>query len=60
MAGVGALPAGIASDRFGRKKIIILSSLVYGLGAILCAIAFAKWFLLIGRILVGLGLGIFF
>uniref|UniRef100_A0A914D772 Major facilitator superfamily (MFS) profile domain-containing protein n=1 Tax=Acrobeloides nanus TaxID=290746 RepID=A0A914D772_9BILA len=58
MAGVGALPAGMFSDKFGRKKVIISSSIIYGVGALLCAIAFNKWILLIGRIFIGLGLGL--
>jgi MFS transporter, SP family, solute carrier family 2 (myo-inositol transporter), member 13 len=57
MAGVGALPAGMFSDKFGRKKVIISSSIIYGVGALLCAVAFSKWVLLIGRIFIGLGLG---
>jgi SP family myo-inositol transporter-like MFS transporter 13 len=56
-AGIGSLLAGITADRYGRKPLIILSSIIFTIGAILCAIAFDKWLLLFGRVLLGLAIG---
>ncbi|KAL3071524.1 hypothetical protein niasHS_008358 [Heterodera schachtii] len=57
MAGVGALLAGKASDIFGRRKMIILSTIIFTFGAIVCAIGVSKWILLAGRILLGIAIG---
>ncbi|VDM40059.1 unnamed protein product [Toxocara canis] len=57
MAIVGALTAGPASDRFGRRPVIIGSSLVFTVGGIVCAAAPEKVTLLVGRILLGFGIG---
>ena len=53
----GALTAGPISDKFGRKPLILSSGAVFTIGAILCAIAFDKWVLLIGRMLLGVAIG---
>uniref|UniRef100_A0A915BDF2 Major facilitator superfamily (MFS) profile domain-containing protein n=2 Tax=Parascaris univalens TaxID=6257 RepID=A0A915BDF2_PARUN len=57
MAVVGALTAGPISDRFGRRPVIIMSSIVFTVGGILCAAAPEKVTLLVGRILLGVGVG---
>ena len=58
---VGALLAacfsGILIDKYGRRVTILSSSLLFGLGALLMAIAPDLEFLMIGRFLVGLGVG---
>uniref|UniRef100_A0A914P641 Major facilitator superfamily (MFS) profile domain-containing protein n=1 Tax=Panagrolaimus davidi TaxID=227884 RepID=A0A914P641_9BILA len=56
-AGVGSLVAGVASDKFGRKKMIVLSTIIFSIGAIICAAAFDRWILVVGRILLGLAIG---
>ncbi|MFH4974743.1 hypothetical protein AB6A40_001452 [Gnathostoma spinigerum] len=57
MAAVGAVLAGPASDRLGRKKVILASSFVFTVGGVVCAVAFEKICLLVGRILLGLAIG---
>ncbi|KAF4379190.1 inositol transporter 4 [Cannabis sativa] len=53
----GAAIGGWISDSFGRKKSIIGADIVFFAGAIVMAAAPAPWVIIIGRILVGLGVG---
>ncbi|MCO5556403.1 hypothetical protein L7F22_009952 [Adiantum nelumboides] len=55
---VGAAFGGICSDRFGRKKAILVADFLFLIGAVVMALAVAPWMLIIGRVLVGLGVGI--
>ncbi|WP_246792360.1 MFS transporter [Burkholderia perseverans] len=54
---VGALVAGPAADRVGRKRVLIGSVLCFGLFSLLCAFAQSPWQLIVLRFLTGLGLG---
>lgn len=54
---VGAAVGGWMNDRFGRKKSILLADVVFFLGAIVMALAPVPWVIIVGRILVGLGVG---
>ncbi|CAJ0923604.1 unnamed protein product, partial [Mesorhabditis belari] len=56
-AAVGSLLSGAGSDRYGRKKVIIGSSLVFTIGALICAIAVEKIMLTGGRVLLGMAIG---
>src|SRR5215468_1793538 len=56
-AAVGSTVAGTLSDRFGRRRVILAAAVLFVAGAILCAVAGALTTLLIGRFLVGLGIG---
>lgn len=58
MAGVGALFAGKFSDMYGRRRMIIISSFIFTIGAIICGIGVSKFILLFGRILLGIAIGI--
>ncbi len=49
------LPLGMASDRFGRKKVIVLGLLVFAAGSLLSGLAGNLHTLLIGRALQGAG-----
>ena len=49
------LPLGIASDRFGRKRVIVLGLLVFAGGSLLAALADSLTGLLVGRALQGAG-----
>jgi len=48
---------GFVTDRFGRKPAIISSSLVFTAGAIIMGVSESKEVLLIGRIVLGMGIG---
>ncbi|MBX3633738.1 MAG: MFS transporter [Simplicispira sp.] len=49
------LPLGIASDRFGRKRVIVLGLLVFAAGSLVAALADSVMGLLVGRALQGAG-----
>jgi sugar porter (SP) family MFS transporter len=55
---VGALTGGSLSDRFGRRLTLLATSIVFIVGAILCAAAMSIAALVVGRIIVGLGIGL--
>lgn len=57
VAAIGSLCSGPGSDFLGRKKIIIGASVTFTIGAIICAAAWTKIILLVGRILLGLAIG---
>lgn len=54
---IGALLFGPLADRLGRKKIIVLSTLAFGVGTLITALVNDVNSLLIIRFLTGLGLG---
>lgn len=54
---VAAVICGPASDYFGRRPIIVISSVVFTAGALLMAFAQSYDILLVGRFIVGLGVG---
>lgn len=56
-AAVGAAFAGTLSDRFGRRPVLLVTGLVFIVGAIIAALATSTSVLLIGRVLVGVGIG---
>ncbi|MBN3725213.1 MFS transporter [Burkholderia sp. Ac-20379] len=53
----GALTAGPLADRFGRKKVIVISSLLFGVMTLASALADSLWSLTALRFVTGLGLG---
>ncbi|KAL4398038.1 hypothetical protein AHAS_Ahas01G0251900 [Arachis hypogaea] len=55
---IGAALGGWMNDMLGRKTSILGADIVFFLGAIVMAIAPAPWVLVVGRILVGFGVGI--
>ena len=56
-AAIGSLFSGILSDKIGRKKVIMIADLVFTLGALVMGFAPTIAVLMIGRVLVGLGVG---
>ena len=57
-AAVGALSGGRIADWLGRRATLLITSLIFILGAIICALAQSLMVLVIGRIIVGLGIGL--
>lgn len=54
---VTAAVSGLLNDRYGRKPVIVASSLVFVIGAIVMAVSNTYEELLLGRLIVGLGVG---
>lgn len=57
-AAFGSLVGGPFSDKYGRKPTIVLADLLFTLGALVMGMAPTIPVLLIGRVLVGFGVGI--
>ncbi|MDX7951499.1 sugar porter family MFS transporter [Lichenihabitans sp. Uapishka_5] len=57
-AAFGAAFAGDLADRFGRRPVILATALIFVLGSIVSALAPSLTVLLIGRLLVGFGIGV--
>jgi SP family galactose:H+ symporter-like MFS transporter len=57
-AAAGALLGGRLADLFGRRRLLIATAIIFGAGGIVCAVAPSAALLIIGRIIVGLGIGL--
>ncbi|MGJ7905229.1 MFS transporter [Actinopolyspora sp. H202] len=53
----GALFFGQLTDRFGRKKLFLLTLLIYLLATVATAFAFAPWYFYLARFVTGAGIG---
>ncbi len=49
------IPMGLASDRIGRKPVIIGGLLIFALGSLVAALADSIWLIILGRMLQGMG-----
>jgi MFS family permease len=54
---VGALYFGRLSDRLGRRRLFILTLVIYLIGSAVAGLSFSLWFLLIFRFVAGMGIG---
>lgn len=54
---VGAGLGGWLNDKIGRKPTIIIADVLFFIGAIIMALAPVPWVIILGRIFVGLGVG---
>lgn len=53
-----AIVAGMATDTFGRKPVVLVASFVFTVGAVLMGVSINKGMLLGGRLIVGAGIGL--
>ena len=58
-AAVFSVLSGFSNDWFGRKRTIIVASLVFTAGALLLAGAWQRYVLIIGRFILGIGIGMY-
>lgn len=55
---IGALTGGRLADRFGRRSMLIFTAVIFVAGALVCAAAANVTMLVVGRAIVGLGIGL--
>lgn len=53
----GAATGGWLNDKFGRRLSILIADVLFFVGALIMALAPAPWLIILGRIFVGLGVG---
>src|SRR3546814_506051 len=49
------IPLGMASDRYGRRPIIVFGLLLFIIGSVVCALAPSNNWIILGRVIQGLG-----
>ncbi|XP_074271965.1 inositol transporter 4-like [Silene latifolia] len=54
---IGAGIGGWLNDKFGRKPAILIADILFFIGAFIMALAPAPWVIILGRVFVGLGVG---
>jgi SP family galactose:H+ symporter-like MFS transporter len=54
----GAVAGGTLTDRFGRRIVLIVTAALFALGAVGTALAPTVFWLIIGRVLVGIAIGV--
>ncbi|VYS54570.1 unnamed protein product [Arabidopsis thaliana] len=54
---VGAAIGGWYNDKFGRRMSVLIADVLFLLGALVMVIAHAPWVIILGRLLVGFGVG---
>jgi len=55
---IGAASSGQISDRFGRRKVIIVTAVIFALGSVGTALAPTVPLLIAGRLIIGIAIGI--
>jgi len=55
---IGAMSSGRITDIFGRKKVIIVTSIIFALGSVLTGAASSSGFLAVARIILGIAIGV--
>ena len=54
---LGAAANGVLADVYGRKKVIIATAIIFAIGSILCGFATSVHWLIAGRMILGLAIG---
>jgi SP family galactose:H+ symporter-like MFS transporter len=57
-AAAGSLLGGRLADIYGRRRLLLVTALIFAVGALVCAAATSAPILVFGRIIVGLGIGL--
>lgn len=57
-AALSALAGGVLNGFWGRRPCILLASFLFSVGAVMLSVAPSKEILLVGRVVVGLGIGV--
>ena len=57
-AAVGSLFSGTVSDYYGRRRVILFADIAFAVGSILMGYADSVEMLMLGRVIVGLGVGV--
>ncbi len=55
---VGALLAGRLTERFGRRRVLMLAAALFAVGALSAAMIEAVWMLVLARLVLGLAIGV--
>jgi MFS transporter, SP family, galactose:H+ symporter len=55
---IGTLISGMLSNKFGRRKTILISAVIFVLGSILCSIAQSEMLLIGARLFLGVAVGV--
>jgi SP family galactose:H+ symporter-like MFS transporter len=55
---LGAIAGGVLADRLGRRKLLIITAIVFGLGAIGAALSPGTAWLIVARIVAGAAIGV--
>jgi len=58
-AAIFSVLSGFSNDRFGRKPTMLVASVVFCVGALLLAAAQERYMLIIGRLILGIGIGMY-
>jgi sugar porter (SP) family MFS transporter len=57
-AATGSLLGGRLADIYGRRRLLLVTAVIFAVGALVCAAATSPAILIVGRIIVGLGIGL--
>ncbi len=55
---IGAIAGGILADRWGRRRLLIVTAIVFGFGAIGAALSTDTTWLIIARVVAGIAIGV--
>ena len=57
-AAIGSFVGGKLADLYGRRGLLFVTAVIFAAGAILCGVAPSVRMLIVGRVIVGLGIGL--
>jgi len=55
---IGALASGLLNEKFGRRSVLLIGSALFTVGSVILGAANGVVMLLVGRVIVGLGIGL--